>query len=224
MGGSFEFRQVEGFETEVMVSAFVRLQTGGERLDSLSHYGFSLNQGSTVRPVSRTEWERGDPLTQIRLAVPGPSLAAPSPDFRVTEIGLVHKGRTYAKSGARWTNMGTTPTRISLDGRYLAMFSFEGNVASYKTFDWSLPTWLGSPIKGTYFVDVYNTESAQRALAIRGSFRVVSPDDIQASSFWLKRHYYVLPLSVDGMKKVLICDVSSADPVNRPAAGKRSIR
>lgn len=221
--GHFEFRSVEGVEDEVLVSAFVVGEIDGQRHPSRSYYAFRLNQRGKARPIDFDEWNRGSPLAQIRHAGPGPSPAAPVTDFRLTESGLVHKEKVLRKSGPKWSLISSTPIRVSFGGRYVALFSYDGNVDADDPFDFSLGALLrGNPIKGSYFVDVYNTESGRRPVAIRGSFQGSPAHDIQETSFWLKRHHYVLPLSIHGMNKILVCDVSAADPANQPARSGKS--
>ncbi|HEY3936472.1 MAG TPA: hypothetical protein VGL97_03540 [Bryobacteraceae bacterium] len=99
--------------------------------------------------------------------------------------------------------------RISQDGSFLAVNSWDGIIAI------SEPLMFGRrQFDGHYYVDIYNVDSGQKALAVSGEFHGVDPHIFFEKSAWISKYYFVLPLDGELVhRRFIICDVE----VSRPA-------
>jgi len=121
-------------------------------------------------------------------------------------ILLDEDGKQFAKSGKIW---GGAMHLLSPDKKYVVLFSYDGDIVAPSFHD-AVPY---NAFRGHYFVDIYNLESARRALGIHGRFSGAPGSVLQEASFWLKQHYFILALTSERMKKLLVCDVQAADAV-----------
>jgi hypothetical protein len=80
------------------------------------------------------------------------------------------------------------------------------------------PFEIGWPsIKGQYWTDIYDVRSGERLVQIQGTFHGVEPHDFQIQAALLAEKYYVLPLQTTGMRRLLICDLDTAQQATLPS-------
>lgn len=172
-------------------------------------------EAGVCRPVLREEWDRAVPFTRKRTWA--------EPELVKSSDALTFGGKRYPKSGPKWMSPsdGTQRSPASSDGRYFAVYSYSGNYRSYHPLEDPKIFRFRDPVRGKFFIDIYEREGARLAVSVEGSFRGLGVNEILQDSFWLKRYYYVVPLSVDGKKKILVCNVAAADPANRPPAANK---
>jgi hypothetical protein len=63
---------------------------------------------------------------------------------------------------------------------------------------------------GTYWSEVYDVVSARRLFQIQGSFLGVDLTEFQGKSRWQGGRFFLQPLEVNGMRRLLLCDVDAA--------------
>ncbi len=203
----FEFRQLEGSEGgEIFISAYIEYHK--VRYPSPSHYAFRFDNSKSVRAISDREWDLGEPLLPFRFAA-GDRFHIEGPGLRLPD------GRLLPRHGKGWTEYSIIgPALISPDDIYVALL---GRDDSHDVFH---------PIQnvrgGRYYTDVYEVQSGTRIIGIKGSFQTIAEDKFQQRSLWLKKRYFILPLSFEGMRRILVCDVKAADDAaTRTRARKR---
>lgn len=211
--GELVFR--ERSDGEVLVSGRVKDVRGLRESGTVCV--LNLDAG-VCRPVSREEWDRAVPLVIKRTFA--------QPELMKVGDALTSDGKRYPRSGPKWMSPsdGSQSAPASSDGRYFAVFSYSGNYHSYHPLEDPKIIRFRDPVRGKYFIDIYEREAARLAVSVEGSFRGLGVNEILQDSFWLKRYYYVVPLSVDGKKKVLVCNVAAADPAQRPPAANQPRR
>lgn len=209
--GKFKFRKGGGQETEVLVSGSLDDHNGMR--ESLTFCALSLDRG-ICRPSSREEWDRAVPVPLERQYA--------QPPLVIAGDALTGDGKAYPKSGPNWLDgpSGTQRAPASPDGRYLAVYSYSGNFAVPEPLRGPILP-LRHPVRGNYWVDIYDRTNARLTISIEGSFRGLSPAAMIEDAFWLNRHYYVIPLSPYGKKRAMVCNVAAAGSANQPPANKR---
>jgi hypothetical protein len=202
LGGSsrFEFRSPEGTESEALVSVYFQ-ERGTSQLFSTDRYAFRMSGRPHVRQASEREWEIAGPMLPFHFSASERYEEVPD------KFMLKYKGRAFAKTGEHWLgSMGggtSEASRLSADARFLAVNSWSGvDLPGPALGEW----WGGSNMHGQYFVDVYETDTGLKRIAIKGWFHGIGPSDFVIRSFWLGKSFFVLPLNTK-MTKLLFCDV-----------------
>jgi hypothetical protein len=122
---------------------------------------------------------------------------------------LTYRGLEFLPSGVRWPLASDRVSRLSPDGNYLAVNSWDGTEGG----GGDLPSFgSGGRTDGHYFVDVYNTNSGGFLFSVKGHFHnyTALPNDLFRMSAWISARYYVLPLDGYHLNDMLLCDVSKS--------------
>lgn len=173
---------------------------------------FDPNQG-TRETRARVSFLLAALLSLRFLSPPAAAESATAKPHPVTDASGLHvtiDGKAYPKSGPKWVGgSGTQRCPMSPDGKYVAVFSYSGNAesAEFHDFRWR---WR-DPVRGEYFVDIYDRATGRLGISMRGSFVNQTPGGILQESFWLQQQYYAVPLSLEGVKRILLCNVAAAD-------------
>jgi len=196
----FEFRFPEGIESEALVSVYFQ-EKGTSKLFSTDRYAFRTTGRPHVRKATEREWEQAGPLLPFHF--PASERYEDVPD----QFRLNYKGKAFAKTGQHWLgSMGggtTQASRLSADARFLAVKSWSGvDLSGPPLGEW----WGGSDKHGQYFVDLYETDTGLKRIAVKGDFHGTGPSSFVIDSCWLGKSFFVLPLNTK-MTKLLFCDV-----------------
>jgi hypothetical protein len=169
-------------------------------------YAVDLNRTRYHR-ITEEAWQAAKPLSW---SVSGLS---PQPE----EPGVHYRGPLLERSGPSWSGKGwNTPLRTLLNnsGDRAAVNSWDGVNDVGTILD---PTWNGrNHIKGQFWVDIYETDSAKPLVRIKGSFNGAEPFHFQSQAAWYGDRYYVLPVGGTlgngefGLQRLLICDADAA--------------
>jgi hypothetical protein len=117
--------------------------------------------------------------------------------------GLQYNDRLFSKSGPKWDLYGTY---LSSPGESrVAVYSYDGIVQ--RSYEFSLKP---EHFDGTYWTEIYDVVSGKRLIQIRGKFKGVDLTELQGKSSWYAGRFFLQPLEVNGMRRLLICDVNAA--------------
>ena len=159
------------------------------------HYAVDLNHSKDVRRIENDRWDAAPVLEPEAYNDGGAAKIQPE--------GLEYKDHFFAKSGANWDMYGKA---LASPGRSrMAVYSYEGIVE--RSYDFSFAP---QHFEGTYWTEIYDVASAKRLVQIRGDFHGVDLTEFQGKSVWLGGRFFLQPLAVNGMRRVLICDIDSA--------------
>jgi hypothetical protein len=130
------------------------------------------------------------------------------------EYKLIYNGKEFPKRGAQWPLRAESAARLSPDGNFLTINSWDGSMQACPSLP--LTEFLcREQIEGLYYFDIYNTRSAAPVLLLSGKFHRLNPDDLFERSTWISGRYYVLPLDSDKMARFVVCDLDQADSRER---------
>lgn len=149
-----------------------------------------------VRQATEVEWDNADAYVGYR-----DSTMQAGHNMEPSDR-LIYKGREFRRAGAKWPMYSQDSARLSQDGSYLAVNSWDGDslgggdmVSSHPLDD------------GNYYVSVYDTNSGGQVLALKGHFRDVVPEDLFSRSVWISKRRYVFILDTERMRRFVFCDV-----------------
>jgi hypothetical protein len=117
--------------------------------------------------------------------------------------GLQYRSHIFPKSGPNWdlydkASASPGETRV-------AVYSYDGIVErSYE------PSFGPQRFDGTYWTEIYDVASGKRLLQIHGKFKGIDLTELQGKSYWYSGRYFIQPLEVYGMRRLLICDIDAA--------------
>lgn len=159
-------------------------------------YVVDLNNPQGIHPIDEGSWEASTVLE------PWKHYGNPA-SARFPPSGMEYEGHLYPKSGSNWDMYGKA---LPSPGRSrVAVYSYDGIVQrSYE------PSFGPQRFDGTYWTEIYDVASTKRLIQIRGGFHGVDLTEFQGKSYWLGGRFFVEPLGVHGMRRVLICDVDAA--------------
>ncbi|HLX43174.1 MAG TPA: hypothetical protein VKR43_07055 [Bryobacteraceae bacterium] len=170
-------------------------------------YAVDLNRTSRYHRITEEAWQAAKPL-----------LRSTDGFFpRTDEPGVRYRGPVLERSGPSWSGKGFNaplPTFLNNSKNRIAVNSWDGINDVGSILD---PTWSGrNHIKGDFWVDIYETESARPLVRIKGSFKNAEPYHFQNEAAWYGDRYYVLPVGGTlgngefGLQRLLICDADAA--------------
>ncbi len=205
-----EFRATESDTTELLVGMYAdygpRTRPGDYSPD---RYWVDMRHGGRARPATEEEWNAGFRLGALSKPFLNGALMPRPP---MDDEDLVLHGSSFKKSGALWAT-DFYLTRVSQDGQWLMVQSANGTRKEKRgggNGDWVVRDDLFIPHHGTFFMDIYNFKTAQKAIAIRVSIRgdEDSPGD---HAMWLQSRYFVVPTQ-EHFKELLVCDMKDLLP------------
>jgi hypothetical protein len=190
----WDFRQLDG---GILVGLFTHAESYKPEWRSYSpdKYAVSLPSGH-VQKASNSVWDNAEPDALIRDAklLTGAALKPNAP--------LALGGDVYQKKGAKWPTAWPDSARVSQDGAFLALNSWDGEMWSAT----DIPGLGGGRIDGDYYVDIYDIRSKRLALSLTGHFHNVPVDNLFGISAWISNRYYLFPLNEEASHFV-ICDM-----------------
>ena len=164
---------------------------------SVNKFWVDLSEAAHVRPATEEEWDAAVIVQAEEL------FTAWIPHARHEEDYLF-QGRPFHRSGPRWP-ITAPDARISADAQWIAVQSWQG--MDYRDMDFGFwqESLLGVP--GRFFVDLYAVGSGDKLIAFEGIDHNFTVDDAPLLyTFWLKSHYFILPLGAS-REKFLVCEV-----------------
>jgi hypothetical protein len=158
-------------------------------------YAVDVSKPQSVRLIDGGGWQVANVLEPANLTEPEHA--------RFQSNGLEYQGHMYPKSGPNWDLYGKA---LASPGQSrIAVYSYEGIVQrSYE------PSFGPQRFEGTYWTEIYDVASAKRLIQIRGGFNGVDLTELQGKSYWYGGRFFLQPLEVKGMRRLLICDVDAA--------------
>jgi hypothetical protein len=203
---TYDLRQPPGQSSQVLVGFhyFPEIIGGSvpHRAESLDHYLVTLGQPGSVRKVSELEWRHGAPLA---------GFAAPADaENRILrkykdDQPFPYLDKSFAKSGPQWPRIGLDADRISANGEYLAINSWDGKEAGCAGFMQPCDDFGG----GHYWEDLYEIRTARRLVAVTGRFWMINHSTFFNITQWVGNRYFIRPLQ-QNLQTVLICDMDAA--------------
>jgi len=193
-----DFRSISG-GVLVGLIALPNYPNGGPRLYSPAKYWIDPATGR-VRRATESEWGGG----QQNPAYRDSTLQA---GFTMDpEKHLIYKGKEFVRRGAQWPFTSRDAARLSPDGGFLAVNSWDGEIKICSEYA------LGcqNRIQGTYYMEIYDVPSGSLTLSLKGQFEGVEPSALFVRSAWSSRQYYFLPLDAVKMNRFVLCDVQAA--------------
>jgi hypothetical protein len=158
-------------------------------------YAINLATGK-VRKATEVEWDNADAYVSYR------DSTMQAGHVMTPNDQLIYKGREFRRAGAKWPMLSEYGARLSQDGSYLAVNSWDGEslgggdmVSSHPLDD------------GNYYVNVYDTSSGVQVFALKGHFHDLVPDDLFWRSVWISKRCYILILDTERMTRFVYCDV-----------------
>jgi hypothetical protein len=198
------------FDGGVLVGLSCKLHpTKGLRVLSPDKYAINLATGK-VRIGTEVEWDNADAYVGYRDSTMRAG--------HVMEPGdrLVYRGREFRRAGPKWPTFSQDSARLSQDGSYLAVSSWDGEslgggdmVSSHPLDD------------GNYYVTVYDTNSGVQIFALKGHFHDVTPEEIFQPTVWISKRCYVLILDKARMRRFVFCDVDKTTQRRRRVISAR---
>jgi hypothetical protein len=194
-----DFRSVDG-GVLVGLIALPSYPNRGPRLYSPAKYRIDLATGR-VGGATENEWAGAQPYSTLRDSVAQGSNMKP-------EDRLVYKGKEFVRRGSQWPLMSIDTARLSPDGSFLGVDSWDGEMRICP----EIPAGLGcrDHLQGSYYVEIYDAGPATLALSLRGQFQGIDPEDLFRRSAWASKDFYVLPLDAVKMSRFALCDVRRA--------------
>jgi hypothetical protein len=202
---TYDFRGVVGQASQILVGLHylpdVLAVSDPHRVESPDRYLVTLGPRAVVRKASDQEWSKGAPLA--RFAEPA------DPEHKVLltfddNLPFPLSGKSFAKSGPRWPRDGANAGRLSANGEYLAVQSWDGT-----EMDCPFIQPCRSSGGGHYWEDVYDVKSGRRLAAVTGRFWAMPHDTLFNITQWVGNRYFVQPLQRN-LQAVLICDMETA--------------
>jgi len=172
-------------------------------------YAVDLSHPSSFRRIDETTWKSAPPLPRSEKGEP------PRPDDSGYQV---YNGPLLKRSGPSWYGKGLpTPirTHLSWTMNRAAVNSWDGRDEAGTILD---PSWSGrNHIKGHFWIDMYDTASAEPLVRIEGAFDGAEPVHFMGNdaSFYSDR-YYVIPVGRTkgngefGLQQLLVCDLDAA--------------
>jgi hypothetical protein len=190
-----DIRAVDG---GVLVGVFVLPNDPdpGPKAYSPSKYRVDLATGQ-VRNATENEWAGMQPSSMYRRSM--------QPGNRA----IVYEGKQFVRRGTQWPIRPEHAARLSPDGTFLVVNSWDGEM---KLCPELLPLGCQTRIQGTYYVDIYDAESATLALSLEGQFQGFDPSDLFWRSAWASKDFYVLPLDSVKLNRFVFCDIRQLAP------------
>ncbi len=196
-----DFRVVDG---GVLVGLIVlpNYPKRGPRLYSPAKYRVDLSTGR-VQSATDSEWSSAQPYATLRDSIAEGANMKP-------EDRLVYKGKEFVRRGAQWPLMSKDASRLSPDGSFLATNSWDGETRICP----ELTSKLGcrDRIQGSFYVEVYDTGTANILLSLHGQFQGLDPEDLFLRSGWASKGFFVLPLDPASLNRFVLCDIRQAAP------------
>jgi hypothetical protein len=123
------------------------------------------------------------------------------------EKHLIYKGKEFVRRGAQWPLSSEDSSRLSPDGGFLAVNSWDGEMRICP----ELALGCQDHLQGNYYIEIYDAASASLALSLRGQFQGFDPEDLFRQSAWASRDLYVLPLDrLPWTNRFMLCDLQQA--------------
>jgi hypothetical protein len=154
-----------------------------------------------IRKATEGEWDRAEPFFVYR------DSTLPAGLDMNPEKHLIYKGKEFVRRGAQWPLPSEDAARLSPDGSFLAVNSWDGEM---KICPELAPLGCRDRIQGTYYVEIYDAASASLILSLSGQFQGVEPLALFLRSAWASKNFYFLPLDTVKMNRFVFCDVEKA--------------
>jgi len=196
ISSDWDFRRSDG---GILVRLFGHLSdlTAGPRYYSPDLYAISLQSGRVTKARER-EWADAQPYQVFRESPLSGGLRMKRNDR------LTYRGRDFARRGLDWPLLSDKVGRLAQNGRFLAVYGWDGHRGGYGDLVQS-----GGKFDGNYYVDVYDTDSGASVLSLQGHFHGSSDfDDLFRESAWVSSSYYVFPLNCFFMNEFVLCDLA----------------
>jgi hypothetical protein len=161
----------------------------------MEKYGVDLSHTEEIRKIDEATWDAGTVLEPEKFAQPEQAIFQPN--------ALKYQSHLYPKSGLNWDQYGKA--LISPGKSRMAVYSYDGVVK--RSYEFSFKP---QRFDGTYWTEIYDVASTNRLIQIRGEFHGVDLTEFQGKSYWLGGRFFLQPLEVRGMRRLLICDVDAA--------------
>lgn len=170
-------------------------------------YAVDLSGREGTRRISDAEWGAATELSYSGFATKG---VTP----RDEDSGVQCKGPLLKRSGPRWHGVGGDPMKalLSWSANRVAVNSWDGVIEYGEPFGF-----VHGPVRGQYWIDIYETGTGRPLVRIQGSFRGANPYIFQMhGAGWYGDRYYILPVGREmgngefSMRRLLVCDVDAA--------------
>jgi hypothetical protein len=152
-----------------------RAESQNEKWYGRNFYAVSLEKTVAVRTLARTEWKQAQRISHQAVDA--------FPESTDEQATVTYHGKEYAKSAE---HLGKT--LVSPNGRWLAVYSFSGQMTPANFFS------SGLPREGDVYWDVYDTRTSERVLAWTAKI-VRSPGLLAEAAVWVDDKYLVMPFS-----------------------------
>jgi len=158
-------------------------------------YMLDLANPQNIGPVDDGSWEAAAVLE------PGNRRPLEAASYELN--GLQYRNHLFPKSGANWDLYGKA---LGSPGESrVAVYSYDGIVE--RSYEGSRRP---ERFNGTYWTEIYDVASGKRLVQIHGRFQGVDLTELQGKSYWYAGRFFLEPLEVNGMRRLLICDVDAA--------------
>ncbi len=168
-------------------------------------YSANLGSRGVTRKIDEATWEAApqfprsgrEDITKHQLPRDG-------------EPGIRYNNHLLERSGPVWHGIGdgAYPTVLNWTNSRAAVNSWDGVDITYSFLD-PASAFKRNKEKGSYWIDIYDTNSGERLIKIQGTFSGIGAVEILQPPAWYSDRYYVMPLGT-GLKRLLICDVDAA--------------
>jgi hypothetical protein len=202
---TYDFRQPLGRSSQILVGLHYFLGLAGgavpHREESPVRYLVTLGQPGSVRKASEEEWNDGVPLAGF--AEPADAENRVLREYK-DDQPFPYLGKSFAKSGPRWPRISNDADRISANGEYLAINSWDGKEAGCAFMQ---P--CGAFGGGHYWEDLYEIKTGRRLAAVTGRFWITDHSTFFNITQWVGNRYFIRPLQ-QNLQTVMICEMDAA--------------
>ena len=169
---------------------------------SKEKYAVDVHGARPVRKIEGKEWRLGQPLAHFNARVP-PYNIEDNDDQNVR-----YKGKEFARSGEH-----LSISMVSANDRWIVVFSYNGKQVSVpperQAASIGIPAMTKHPREGELYADIYNVETGQKAIAMRGAFQGQIASNWFLTAFFLEDRYFFLNTGeeTDEISQFWICEL-----------------
>jgi hypothetical protein len=172
---------------------------------SKEKYAVRVHGTLAVRTIGESEWRSATPLVH--------SKSQAQPDYNIQEDdnkNVFYRGKEFLKSGEHLSG-----AIISADVKWIAVLSYDGKQlppAERYAGTIGVPGRTKHPRQGELYSDIYNVETGEKVVAVRGAFRGQTADNWFLTAFFLRDRYFFLNTGehTDQIRQFWICALPGA--------------